>query len=172
MRKIKSKRLAEIYLEKINFDDGEEVHYVSFKYPESVAILPIINEKEIILVNQFRYSINEYSWEIPAGGINEKENNIDAAKRELREETGYYSENFEYLYSVYPSNAMSNEKIHLFKAFSLVEQEIRQNNELLERDIEVKIFPLSDILRMIKNGIITDAVTIIALQFLFINNDF
>ena len=73
MPQIKSRKLIEIYLEEIKFNNGVEVHYVSFKSPESVAVLPILDEQKIILIKQFRYAINEYSWEIPAGGINEKE---------------------------------------------------------------------------------------------------
>ena len=67
MPTIKSKKLTEIYLEEIKFEDGAEVHYVSFKSPDSVAILPILNEKEIILIRQYRYAIKDYPWEILIG---------------------------------------------------------------------------------------------------------
>jgi ADP-ribose pyrophosphatase len=169
MPTIKSKKLTEIHLEQIKFNDGAEVHYVLFKNPESVAILPILNEKKIILVKQYRYAIKDYSWEIPAGGIHENETNINAAKRELREETGYKSEAIEHFNSFYPSNAMSNEKVHVYKATCLTKKKIRLTKELLEKDIEVKSFSLSNLFTMINKGEITDAATIIAIQLL-INN--
>ena len=168
--KVKSKKLAEIYLEEIKFNNGTEVHYVSFKSPESVAVLPILDEQTIILVKQFRYAINEYSWEIPAGGINKSETNIDAAKRELEEETCYSSENLDFISSFYPSNAMSNEQIHIYSASFLVKETNGLKKEILEKDLEVKSFSFSNLMEMINAGKITDAATLIALQSLFIKN--
>jgi len=55
----------------------------------SVGIIPIINEEEIILVKQYRHAVKDYLIEIPAGKIENKESPIEAAKRELEEETGF-----------------------------------------------------------------------------------
>src|SRR5215210_224506 len=58
----------------------------------SVGIIPITNNDEIVLIKQYRHAVNEYLIEIPAGKMENEENPIEAAKRELEEETGYRGE--------------------------------------------------------------------------------
>ena len=167
MKKTKSTKLTELYLDEVKFEDGHQVHYVYFNYPESVAVVPILDNKYIYLIKQYRYAIEQYSWEIPAGGVNEGESIQQAALRELSEETSFDADVVEYLFSFYPSNAMSNEKIHLFMADRFQATEHIRMQELLERGIEVKRFRISEIQKMITNQEITDAATIIGAQYFY-----
>ena len=113
MAKKNKRELTEIILENIKIDDGHNVDYVYFNYPESVAILAKLKES-FLMVRQYRYAIKDYTWEIPAGSVNDNENLVDAAKRELYEETSYKATKLRKLTSLHPSNAMSNENINIF----------------------------------------------------------
>jgi len=162
--KINSRKLVEIYLKELKFSDKSEVHHILFSQPESVAILPIFDKDKVIMVKQFRYAINEYSWEIPAGGIQEKESPEKAAMRELFEETGYKTSEINYVCSFYLSNSISDEKMNLYEARDLLKHETHAYSELLETDIQIKIFEANELQNMLDNNIITDATTIIAIQ--------
>ena len=82
---------------------------------------PIIpyDKGDIYLVGQFLYPINSYSWEIPAGGVNDGEALEDAAKRELKEETGLTANKLTKIAQVLPNCGISNQKIHIFMAEDL-----------------------------------------------------
>ncbi|MBT6048578.1 MAG: NUDIX hydrolase [Candidatus Scalindua sp.] len=170
MVSIKSRKLTEICLDEIKFDSGAEVHYVSFKYPASVAILPITTDRKILLVKQYRYPIKDYSWEIPAGGVAEDESPQNAVKRELLEETGYSAGKYVRIFSIHPSNGMSNEIIHIYKAIDLFQSDRKYHKELLENDMELNFFSSDELNSMIKEGEITDAATIIAVQSIIISH--
>jgi len=166
--KVNSNKLFEIVLDELRFPNGNETHYISLKYPESVAILPMIDKNKIVMVRQFRYAINEYSWEIPAGGIKPNESPEKAALRELLEETGYTAGNIHYVHSFYPSNSMSNEKMHIYQADNLVKSDTHAHGELLETDIEIKIFGVNELQKMLNSNILTDAASLIAVQYFLI----
>ena len=163
MPKIKSQKLTEIFLDRIAFDNGQEVHYVYFNYPESVAILPVLDNGNVILVKQFRYAIKKESWEIPAGSVLHNENPEDAARRELLEETGFECGELKLRLSFFPSNAMSNEKIHIFIAKNMKKVGKIEREEPIEKQIEIGIFSINKLKEMIINEQITDAATIIAI---------
>ena len=71
-------------------------NYFTIQIPDSSVILPITTDEEFIIIKQYRETLNNYSLELPAGFIEKDENPIDTAKRELFEETGYKSNNFNY----------------------------------------------------------------------------
>lgn len=166
VERIKSRKLAELFLDELALKDGHQVHYVYFGYPESVAVIPLIDEDHVMLIGQYRYPIDSYSWELPAGSVHTNESVHDAARRELLEEGGVEAETMEYLFPFYPSNAMSNEKIHLFRASGLVKQTSgRADKELLEKDLTARKFDLREIDRLISDGKITDAATLIGVKY-------
>jgi len=75
----------------------ENKTYYIFNIPNSSVILPVTKDNEFIIVKQFRESLDDFSLELPAGFIDENETPLISAKRELLEETGYHSNEFEYL---------------------------------------------------------------------------
>ena len=72
-------------------------NYFTINMPDSSVILPITVDNEFIIIKQYRESLDDFSIELPAGFIEQNEKPIDAAKRELFEETGYTSKDFQYL---------------------------------------------------------------------------
>lgn len=126
------------------------------KTPAAV-ILPILDNGDIILERQFRYPYNEVVIELPAGKVDEGEECLTAAKRELLEETGYDCEKITYLGKIYPTVGFCDEVIHMYLATSLIKKE-----QHLDEHEFVDLFTCSidEAIEMIEKGKIVDSKTI------------
>jgi len=138
------------------------------EHPGSVAIVPILNDGSIVMIEQYRNPIEEVLLEIPAGTLEINENAIECAHRELIEETGYKAGNLKKLISCYLAPGYCTELIHIFLA-----TEIKYAKQRLEDDesIRVTTIELPKVKKMIKDGIIKDAKTIIGVTFLDLNKE-
>jgi 8-oxo-dGTP pyrophosphatase MutT (NUDIX family) len=128
----------------------------------AISIVPIDSEGFTYLVGQYRYTLNEYSWEVPEGGcsIAEGESTLDAAKRELLEETGLVASEWTQLGEVYLSNSVSDEKAVMYIAQNLVQ---RQACPEETEQLKIRRLPLNEAIEMAKNGTITDALSVLTL---------
>ena len=132
------------------------VHYKNL----AIGIVAIDADDYIHLVGQHRYPLDRYSWEIPEGGCPEGEDPLNAAKRELLEETGLQARDWKLVGEADLSNSVSDEKALWFLATGLTQGEAApEGTEVLER----RRVPLTEALRMIENHEITDALSILAL---------
>lgn len=133
------------------------------RFGESVAIVPFINERDVILVKQFRASVNDWVLEIPAGRVEVGENIYEAARRELIEEVGYDAKTLVKVTSLYTSPGYSDEVLHLFvaKDLSFVGQAL-EPGELLD----VAIVDLDKALKELIEGKVADAKTLLALSLM------
>jgi len=117
-----------------------------------VAVLAITSDNKIILVEQFRPAVNEITLDLPGGGVNTRENEtpLAAAKRELKEETGYSAENFSQLCNFfYPDSGRTNQKRYIYVATNLIKGEpMTEDNEL----IKIHEVSIKDVLKKIKIG--------------------
>lgn len=95
--------------------DGKEYSYSYIVQKNSVGVLAFENDM-LILIRQYRHSINSYEYEIPGGGIEKGEKPIDVAIHEMVEETGFAVDSIEELGFYYPSPGSSDEKCYLFVA--------------------------------------------------------
>jgi len=126
----------------------------------AIGILAIDEEGYVHLVGQHRYPLNRYSWEIPEGGCPEGEEPLQAAQRELLEETGLQAREWQLVGEADLSNSVSDEQALWFLATGLVQGEAApEGSEVLER----RRVPVAEALRMIDAHEITDALSIIAL---------
>jgi ADP-ribose pyrophosphatase len=132
------------------------------KHPGAAAVLPFVDKERIIFVRQYRYTIGEETYEIPAGKIDAGETPLECVTRELEEETGYKSKKFEPLISFYPTSALSTELLHIFSAFKLEMGTLSPDEDEF---VDTKIVSFKDALSMIEDGCIKDAKTIIALLY-------
>ncbi|NLL82411.1 MAG: NUDIX hydrolase [Tissierellia bacterium] len=131
------------------------------EHPGGVGIVTITNDNDLILVNQYRKSIDKNIIEIPAGKLEVNEEPRETAIRELKEETGYEANNFEYLFEFYTSPGYTNEKVYLFLATDLVEGE----QKLDEGEYcEVVKYNIDELINMIHIGKIVDSKTIIGIH--------
>jgi 8-oxo-dGTP pyrophosphatase MutT (NUDIX family) len=126
----------------------------------AIGIVPLDEEGNTWLVKQSRYSLNQYTWEIPEGGCPQGESPLSAARRELEEEVGLQANHWQELMSMHLSNSVTDEFCVVFVARDLCAGQ--QHLEATE-DIEYKKLPLIDALAMVKRGEITDAISVAAL---------
>lgn len=150
-------RVFDLFVEKVSFKNGFEMEMEIIRHPGAAAIVPVDADLNVIMLKQYRHAIGKYIWEIPAGTLDENEDPLICAQRELTEETGYRAESWESLGAITPVPSYSDEKIDLYLA-----QDLLPAKQNLEQDeiIQVEKLPLSDSVRMVLSGEIEDAKTI------------
>lgn len=157
----KSKRFN---VEEATYEDkyGNIIKRSHVKSPDAVVILPITKEGKFVFVKQIRTAIgNKEVIELPAGKVDPGEKPQVTAKRELHEETGYIAKDVKYILSYYPSNGLSDEKLHFFIAENLDEKTLQDLDE--GEDIEViEMYP-EDAIKMITDNKQDCGHTLIAL---------
>lgn len=138
--------------------DGSRPHYgkISFKN-RAVAILPLDDQDHTWLVGQWRFTLDEYSWELPMGGAPREEALEAAAHRELKEETGLRAARLTLIMKLHTSNSITDEEGYVFLAEGLTpgEPEFDATEQLAIRRL-----PFEEARSMVMDGQITDAVTV------------
>lgn len=124
---------------------------------KAIGIIPLDEQNNTWLVGQYRYTLDEYSWEIPMGGGPLAEDALLAAKRELKEETGITANQWECMMRIHTSNCVTDEEgfIYVARDLSYGETSFDETEEL-----QIKKVPLTEVVEMIGEGKITDAITI------------
>lgn len=127
---------------------------------KAVAIIPIDQDRCTWLIGQYRYTLDEYSWEIPMGGGSIGTEVLESAKRELKEETGLSAGKWTEIMRIHPSNSVSDEEGFVFLAEELVygETEFEETEKL-----EIIRLPLSVAIDKVMKGEITDAISVAGL---------
>lgn len=145
----------------INPGGGENQYgYVHFKNV-AVAIVPLDEEMNTWLVGQDRYTLGEFSWEIPMGGAPRTDDPLASARRELQEETGLTASRWSRVMHLHTSNSITDEEAYVYIAQGLSEG--KPTPEETE-NIQIRTLPLSEALDMVLHGEITDAISCAALM--------
>lgn len=132
---------------------------VSFKNL-AIGILPLDQDYNTWLVGQWRYPLNEYSWEIPEGGGPLGIDPLESARRELKEETGLIAGKYTVLGHIHTSNSVCNESGILYLAQDLTQTEAEpEENE----DLQIRKLPFSEAHQMVMDGRITDSLSMAAI---------
>jgi ADP-ribose pyrophosphatase len=121
----------------------------------------------IYFVRQYRYPYSKTLLEIPAGKLNEGENPLDCAMRELEEETGLTAESLTLLHSIYPTPAYTDEVIYIYLATGLKKGTVNLDDDEF---LNVEKIPVEKVKQMLLNGEIHDAKTIVGLYAYFNKN--
>ncbi len=131
-------------------------------HPGAVVILPLLDHETVLLIRNERYVVQQTLWELPAGTLEEGEDPLECAGRELEEETGYRAEAIAPLLQCFSTPGFCNEVLYIYLAEKLtfVEQKLDETEK-----IDVEPLPFADALKMIEEGIIRDAKTICALLY-------
>ena len=134
-----------------------KVHFKS----RAIGVVTLDEQLRTVLVGQHRYTLNEFSWEIPMGGGALDEPPLTAAQRELREETGLYGGEWQQLFKLHTSNSVTDEEGYVFLAKNLQLGE-RQIDDT-ESDLQLKELSFGEAIAMVDRGEITDVVSIAGL---------
>ncbi len=129
---------------------------VSFKN-KAIGIIPIDEQGNSWLVGQYRYSLDEYSWEIPMGGVPIGEDILRGAQRELKEETGIIAEKWTNIMRIHTSNSVTDEEGFVFLAENLTYEESAPEDT---ENLTIKKLPFSELLKMAMNNEITDSISL------------
>ncbi|MHB1419092.1 MAG: NUDIX domain-containing protein [Bacillota bacterium] len=147
-------------VDKVSLPDGGESIREVVEHRGAVAIVPINDRGEILMVRQYRYSVGKVTFEIPAGTLEKGEEPLQCAKRELAEEVGMRAKSWEEVFSFYTSPGFCNERIYLFIAREL--EHGRQPGDA-DEFIEVETVNPSRLKEMIVAKEIDDGKTLIGL---------
>lgn len=153
--------IIDYYKDTVQVPNGNIVKWDFIGHKGAAAIVPITRDEKILMVSQYRNALDRYTLEIPAGGLNGPEEPTKvAAMRELEEETGYRTEDVEFLISIRTTVAFCNEKIDIYVAKHLIPS--KQN---LDEDefIHVEAYGMEELEKMIYEGKIQDSKTISAI---------
>ena len=149
--------------DKVKLPDDRETIREIVEHPGAVAILALTEKKEIVMIRQFRKPADEVLWELPAGTLEEGEDLVSCARRELEEETGYFPRKIKKLITFFSTPGFCNERLTLFLAKDL---EKKNKNEDADEFIEVELIKLNEAVRLVKENVIKDAKTIIGILYL------
>jgi len=157
-REVFKNKLFTVVDEVAHDPDGFEIHRSIVRHPGSAVMMALDRDQRILLVKQFRLPAEAYLWELPAGRLDPGESPLQAAKRELREETGYQAADWTNLASFWASPGYVAEKMNVFLATGLSEG---KQEPMEDERIETRWFSKAEVGRMIREGEISDAKTII-----------
>jgi 8-oxo-dGTP pyrophosphatase MutT (NUDIX family) len=126
----------------------------------AIGIIPLDEEMNTYLVGQYRFTLNQYSWEIPEGGGPHHVDILKSAKRELKEETGLVADEWTKLMDFHLSNSVCDEHGAIFMA-----RKLRMKEAMPEEteELKVKKVPFEEAYQMVEDGIITDSLAVAAI---------
>lgn len=153
--------ILHVVKDKIELSTGNTATREVIRHIGAVCVIPVTDNNEVIVERQYRYPFDEVITEIPAGKLNDKgEDRLEAAKRELEEETGYSADKWTVLGDFYPAAAYSDERITMYLA-----QGLQKGIQHLDDDelLNVKKVPLSDLVDDVMAGKIPDSKTQVAI---------
>ena len=154
-------KILELYNDDVLCENNVQSKREIVSHNGGAAVLLVNKSKQVLLIKQYRYAYGEELFEIPAGKLEKGEGPYNAALRELEEETGCKTDKLESLGVIYPTCGYSNEKIYLYLARSFI---TTATNFDIDESIESKWYDIKDCLKMIEEGTIKDAKTIVAIS--------
>jgi 8-oxo-dGTP pyrophosphatase MutT (NUDIX family) len=151
--------------EDVTLPNGSRTELAMVRHPGSTAVVALFDDNTVLMERQYRHAVKDYLLEIPAGTMEAGELPLNCARRELEEETGYVAEEFIELSQVLILPAYSDEKcyVYLARGLTLTHQNL-DNDEI----IDVVKYPFDEALNLIGDGHISDALTILSLQMVWL----
>jgi ADP-ribose pyrophosphatase len=159
-------RRINLHVDRVVLPNGRETTREIADYPNSVGIVALDKDDNVILVRQYRHAVGKTLLEIPAGGMEAGESPRESALRELEEESGYTAERIEQIGGVYAAPGYSTEFLHIFLATDLKVGPMRNDED---EYIEVAPVPMGKVQHLISSGELCDGKSIIGLLTLLMH---
>jgi ADP-ribose diphosphatase len=160
-----SGKVFDVDRDRVRLPNGRDVTIDVVRHPRSVVLLPIPEPGHIVLIRQFRYAVNRWLWELPAGSVDVGEEPDAAARRECHEEIGQVPDTIVRLAAFFPTPGFCDEEMIFFRLSGLsVPDEAAALDE--DEDIEAKTFTFADVRDMVRRGEIVDMKTVAGLTLL------
>lgn len=160
-------KVFDVDRDRVLMPNGREVVVDVVRHPKSVVLLPVPEPGHIILVRQYRYAVNRWLWELPAGSVDAGEQPEAAARRECHEEIGQIPETIVRLAALHPTPGYCDEEMVFFRLSGLTAPPEGAEAERDEdEDIEVGTFTIGDARELVRRGEITDMKTVAGLGLL------
>lgn len=152
--------ITKYYKDTVQLPNGKTAIYDFVGHNGAAAAVAVLDDGRLLMVSQYRNALDRFTLEIPAGGLNPDEPTIEAAAREVDEETGYTCGKIEPLITIRTTVAFCNEKIDIYLA-----TELKKGSQHLDEDefVNVKAYTLEELEKMIYDGVIEDSKTIAAI---------
>jgi ADP-ribose pyrophosphatase len=159
-QEIYSGKIVRVNVDRVRLAPGIEVIREVVIHPGGVAAVPLLGDGRVVLIRQFRYPLQKFILELPAGKLDMGKTPAETIAAELIEETGYQAGRLDYGFSFYTTPGISNEVIHLYLARDLspVPRQVQEGEH-----ITVEPHTLEDCLQMIESGEISDGKTILGI---------
>lgn len=150
-------RILHLFNDRVELPNGHESTREVIRHVGAVAVVPVTDDGKVVIERQFRYPLNSVITEIPAGKLDgPEEDRLEAAKRELREETGITADEWIDMGEYHPAAAYCDEKLNIYLARGL-------HNEAQELDedefLNIEYVPIEDLVEEVMDGKITDGKT-------------
>ena len=153
--------ILNVYKDHMSFANGNTAEWDFIHHDGAAAVVPVLDDGRILMVRQYRNALERMTLEIPAGKLDDpKEAGIVCATRELEEETGYRSDDLEWLVTLRTTVAFCDEKIDIYVAKNLI-----PSKQHLDEDeyVDVKAYTLQELKEMIFTGRIEDSKNMAAI---------
>lgn len=137
-------------IDKCRLPNGNLLDATILEFRAWANVVPLTKQGEVVLIRQYRHGVCEALWEVPGGVIEDDEDPLEGARRELLEETGYTASTIVPTGKLYPNPALQTNALYCFVALD-VEKVSEQNLDLGE-DIEVRLAPLEEVVEMARRG--------------------
>jgi ADP-ribose pyrophosphatase len=158
-RRIYANKWMALREDQVRLPDGRETIYGVVDCGNCVGVLPFVDPGHVLLVGQYRYVAQRFTWEMPTGGARAGESLEAAAQRELAEEAGYSAGHLTWISTYHTSKSVMNETAYLYLGEDLTPAaQPADETEFMER----QIFPFREVLEMVRRAEITDSMTVIA----------
>jgi len=145
--------------------DSSETHdFFVFRPNDWVNVIPVTSDYQVVMIEQFRHGIEQITLEIPGGMIDLEETSTIAGRRELLEETGYCGDELVFLGRNHPNPAIQSNICDTFLSLNVQQTQVPIFNSTEE--VAIRLIPIKNIPALIKSGLITHALVIVAFHYL------